>query len=295
MSFRTLLAAALGVVFGGLSVAHGALIINDSFDTYANQAAFEAVWTPIGTVAPTSAVLSSTQSVSSPNSVQVPAESTTNGKNRNRQSFSETSTLSSSGNLGIGDQLIWSFDFYDSNAAASPYRQYSNLQDSTAPSGTNQLISMGMNNNQSSANSGGNYYMARILGYDATTGVDPDGGSNESVAGAGAYFKLNDFAVGLRSTGWHNLKAVLSTDDGLSTDYAFYVDGQLAERVNNVGAVASIRSYDNITIGSGITNAGNEAFFDNVRLEYIAVPEPASLLLTGIAAIGAFGLRRRAA
>jgi hypothetical protein len=287
--------AAAFVAFGGLSVAQGALIINDSFDTYANQAAFEAVWTPIGTVAPTSAVLSTTQSVTAPNSIQVPAEATTSGKYRNRQSFAETSTLSSSGNLGIGDQLIWSFDFYDSNSAASPYRQYSNLQDSTAPSATNQLISMGMNNNQTVTNSGGNYFMARILGYDATTGADPDGGPNESVAGSGAYFKLNDFAVGLRSTGWHNLKAVLSTDDGLSTDYAFYVDGQLAERVNNVGTAASIRSYDNIAIGSGLSNAGNEAFFDNERLEYIAVPEPSSLLLIGIAMIGALGLSRRAA
>src|SRR3954463_2015678 len=109
MGFRALLAATIGGGFGGLSVGQRGPIVNDSFDTYANQAAFEAVWTPIGTVAPTSAVLSSTQSVSSPNSVQVPAESTTNGKNRNRQSFSETSTLSSSGNLGIGDQLTWSF------------------------------------------------------------------------------------------------------------------------------------------------------------------------------------------
>src|SRR3954468_2070740 len=152
MSFRTLLAATIGVAFGGLSVAQGALIVNDSFDTYANQAAFDVVWTPIGTAAPTSAVLSSTQSVSSPNSVQVPAESTTNGKNRNRQSFSETSTLSSSGNLGIGDQLTWSFDSYDSNSAAAPYRQFSNLQDSTAPTATNQLVAMGLNNNQSSTN-----------------------------------------------------------------------------------------------------------------------------------------------
>src|SRR3954447_12673645 len=99
MSIRTYLTAAI-LASSGLSVARGALIINDNFDTYANQAAFEAVWTPIGTVAPISAALSSAQSVSPSNSVQVPAESTTSGKNRNRQSFSETSTVSSSGNLG---------------------------------------------------------------------------------------------------------------------------------------------------------------------------------------------------
>ena len=70
--------------------------------------------------------------------------------------------------------------------------------------------------------------------------------------GAGAYFKLNDFGVTARSTGWHNLKVVMSTDDGLSTDYEFYVDNVFAERVSNVGTAASIRSYDNITIGSGL-------------------------------------------
>src|SRR4051812_22153653 len=98
MNLRIYLAAAI-LACSSLTVAQGAMIINDNFDGYADQAAFQAVWTPIGTVAPTSAVLSSAQSVSSSNSVQVPAESTTSGKYRNRQSFSET------GSLAIGDQL----------------------------------------------------------------------------------------------------------------------------------------------------------------------------------------------
>jgi hypothetical protein len=290
MKIRVCLAAAF-VACGLFQAAHGALIVNDNFDGYANQAAFEAAWPAIGTTAPQSAVLSTAQSVSAPNSVQVPGTAT-NNQYRNQQIFTETSTFSSSGNLGIGDQLIWSFDYYDSTPAGSPQRNFSNLQDSTAPSSTNQLISMGLNNNQSAANSGGNYYMARILGYDATTGADPNGGPAESVAGSGAYFKLNDFGVGLRSAGWHNLKAVMSTDDGLSTDYAFYVDNQLAELVSNVGTAASIRSYDNIRIGSGLSNGSTEVFFDNMRLEYVTVPEPAAVVLLGVAA-AAFGCLRR--
>jgi hypothetical protein len=285
MRIRAFLIATF-LVAGQFILAHGALIVNDNFDGYANQAAFEAVWTPIGSGSPSGGVLSTAQSVSAPNSVQVPGTATSN-QYRNQRTFAETSTLSSSGNLGIGDTLTWSFDFYDSAPTGSPQRNSANLQDTTAPSATNQLVSMGFNNNQTGANSGGQFYMARILGYDPIAVSDPDGGPAESVGGSGAYFKLNDFGVGQRSLGWHNLKAILSTDDGLSTDYAFYVDNVLAEKVSNVGTSASIRSYDNIRIGSGLSNGSTEADFDNMRLEYVtAVPEPASLALFGLASIG---------
>jgi len=282
MSQRTFYLAAIGCAVLGFAAprAGAQVLVNDSFDTYADQAAFEAVWTPIGTVAPISAVLSQTQAVSPPNSVQVPANSATNNQNRNRRTFAETGTASPS------TQTVFSFDFFDSNSGVSPYRQFSNLQDSTAPSATNQLISMGLNNNLTSSQSGGNFYMARILGYDPIAVPDPDGGPADSIGGAGAYFKLNDFGVGLRSTGWHNLKVILTSDDGASTDYAFYVDNVLAERVTNVGTAASLRSYDNIALGSGLSNAGNEAFFDNMFLAVQPVPEPSTLALGGIAGGG---------
>src|SRR3972149_5944399 len=179
-------------------------------------------------------------------------------------------------------QLVWSFDFYDVNPTNAPSRNYSNLQDTTAPGSTNQLVAMGFNNNQTGANSGGPFYMARLLGYTVSTTPDPDGGPTESgTLGAGAFFKLNDFGTaGARSLGWHNLKVIMGTNDGLSTDYAFYVDNVLAEMVSNIGTAASIRSYDNIALGSGLSNASTEVFFDNVRLE--VVPEPATMALAGI-------------
>lgn len=278
---------------GQIPMAQGAMIVNDNFDSYASQAAFEAVWVPIGSTAPISGALSTAQAASSPNSVQNPATAT-NSQSRNQATFAETSTLSSSGNLGIGDTLTWSLDYFDSSPTTSPQRNYANLQDTTAPSGTNQLIALGLNNNQSGANSGGQYYMARILGYTVPTTADPDGGPAESVGGSGVFFKLNDFGVGLRSLGWHNLKVVLSTNDGLSTDYAFYVDNQLAERVNDVGTAASIRSYDNIRLGSGLSNGNTEVFFDNVQLDYAAaVPEPGIAVLLAVASWGMFASRRR--
>jgi hypothetical protein len=260
-------------------------VMSDDFDGYANQAAFEAAWPAIGTVAPTSAELSTAQASSAPNSVRVPGTAT-NSQSRNQRVFSETGTI------GIGDQLVWSFDFFDSAPTGAPQRNHSNLQDTTAPSGTNQLIAMGFNNNQSGANSGGQFYMARILGYTVPTTADPDGGPAESVGGSGAFFKLNDFGAGARSLGWHNLKAILLTNDGLSTDFEFYVDNVLAEKVSDVGTGASIRSYDNIRLGSGLSNGGTEAFFDNVSVAFNAVPEPASLGL--LATAGLLFVRRRA-
>jgi hypothetical protein len=274
-SSRVLLwAGATSMAFA--AAANATVIVNDTFDTYADQAAFNAVWVPYTAV---SANLTNAQAASAPNSVGVPGStSQTTNDYRVRHTFAETT-------FDTTTQLVFSFDFYDSAPAASPARNYVNLQDSASPGATNQLVSLGLNNNQTASNSGGNYYMARILGYNVPA-VDPDGGPNESVTGSGAYFKLNDFGVGLRSAGWHNLKVVMSTSDGTTTDYEFYVDGQLAERVSGVGTV--IRSYDNIAIGSGLTNANTAAYFDNIRLE--VVPEPATI---GLLALGGLFLRRR--
>lgn len=279
----------LTAVVGCLAAAgtsRGAMIINDNFDSYADQTAFQTAWPAIGSTAPTSALLSSTVSQSAPNSIQVPGTAT-NSQYRNRKSFSET------GSVDTSHEIIWSFDFYDVDGTNTPQRNYSNLQDTTGPTGTNQLISMGLNNNHTNADSGGAYYMARILGYSPPT-TDPDGGPNEGgTLGSGAYFKLNDYGVGQRSTGWHNLKVEITTNDAASTDYSFFVDGSLAETVNNVGTSASIRSYDNIAIGSGLSNGSIEADFDNMHLEYTTVPEPASLAVLGLAGLVVMRRRRR--
>ena len=261
-----------------------AVVVFDNFDGYANQAAFEAVWAPIGTLAPTSAELSVAQASSGPNSIRVPGTGS-NGQYRNRLTFAET------GSLTTVNLISWSFDFYDGAPTGSPQRNFANLQDTTGPTGTGQLIAMGFNNNQTGANSGGQFYMARILGYTVPTTADPDGGPTESVGGAGAFFKLNDFGVGARSLGWHNLRVDITTDDGLSADFAFYVDGLLAELVSNVGTAASFRSYDNITIGSGLSNGSTEAFFDNMSLS-VVVPEPSilSMMVMGCGAL--LGIRK---
>lgn len=259
-------AVILGVV-GFTTNASATILLQDNFDSYADQAAFLLAWpAAVGT----GGTLSSARSVSAPNSVNFPTTA-----QRNDRSFAE------SGNPDVLNLIRFSIDFFDSNAAAAPYRQVVQLIDG-AGSASGQLVSLGMNNNQSITNSGGNFYMARILGYTVPTTADPDGGPAESVGGAGAFFKLNDTGVGLRTTGWHNLAVEIT-----NVDFKFYVDGLLAETVANS---FTLSSYDKVRLGSGIT-AANDANFDNVSVETNPVPEP------GTAALGLLGglmlLRRR--
>src|SRR5688572_16733945 len=239
---RVLLAAALALLFWAGN-ASAAVIFQDNFDSYADQAAFDATWTAANTVG--NGILSTAQSVSSPNSVSIP----TNGTVATRRAGL---THAESGTLAIGDKFVYSFDFFDSSAAASPYRQHANLQDSAAPTLTNQLISMGLQNTLASTHDGGNYYMARILGFTPTF-LPPTGTSANPAPTSGAYFKLNDPGTApLRSTGWHNLKVEISTSNGTSQDYRFYVDGILSKTILNVGTV--LRSYDTQRIGSGVSS-----------------------------------------
>jgi hypothetical protein len=277
----TLVAAFFGVALG-LSNAHAAIIVNDTFETYTSQANFEGTWTPIGTVAPLSGEWSTEQSTSPTHSIKNPGTAVSN-QSRNQLTFPATPALA------IGDQLVWSFDYWDNNPTGNPQRNYANLQTVAGPGTTppGQLISMGLNNNQLNADSGGPAYMARILGY-AHPAVDAQGGPNEAGGGtgSGAYFKMNDVATGGRgaAAGWRNLKMVLSTTTGANSVYQFYVNNVLAE--TEILASAPLQ-YTVIRMGSGLSNGSVPVYFDNMYLEYIPFnvapivdPEPPEVGLT---------------
>ncbi len=275
---KTLTTSALAICLGGLALnASAQTIFSDTFE-YADQAAFQATWAPIGTGSPSSAELSQAQAASGTKSIRLPG-ATVNNTSRNRRTFAETAVTTAT-------KLTWSFDFYDTAPDGSPARNYCNLHD--AAGGAGWLIAMGFNNNQSGTVGGGQYYMARVVGFSPTI-VDVDGGPDEGAVAVDSFFKLNDFGVGLRTLGWHNLKVEITSDDGVSSDFAFYVDGVLAERVSNIGT--SLHSYDNATIGSGLSNASTEAFIDNMVLEVSPIPEPSAATF-GLLGLGLFLWRK---
>jgi hypothetical protein len=102
-------------------------LLEDKFDAYADQAAFQAVWTPVG--AQPSAILSAIQARSAPNSVHIAPErdssQTPPGANanaqRNERKFTETDVPSATNLVRFG------FDFYDSVGTGNPRRHYATL------------------------------------------------------------------------------------------------------------------------------------------------------------------------
>jgi len=236
--------------------AHAQLFLNENFDTYADQAAFQAAWPVSGTA---STVLNTEQSVSPSQSAKGLTTAT-----RNARSVGEIGFLN-----GSTDLVIFRFNFYDSAGSASAYRQYAELDDTAAPSGSGQLYAMGLNNNIAST-----FYMARILGGDGGTG-------------ASAFFPLNDSGAPSRSTGWHSLEADIGDNS-----VQYYVDGILSKTVN-ISALTD-RSLDTVRLGSNLS-ATQVAYFDDIHVERIAIPEPSALALSLLGGLGllASRLRRR--
>lgn len=291
--------AATCVVWAVGTTAHAVIVFQDNFDSYfdgsgnPDQTAFTTAWTPIGCQGQGTPCTLNTSSTTSNevsrdfadlfgdadphakaiknHSPAAPSPGTADLAERNQITFPASPTIN------VGDKLSFSYDFYDLNPTSSPYRQFINLQSSLAVGATpaGQLVSIGLNNNQAAADSGGNYYMARILGYSNPT-TDPDGGPVEKLA-ATNYVKLNDYdptpedtvadGPGARGTtaAWHNLKVEITTPDGVGTDYNFFVDGAHVEHVNI--ATSSPRTYTALRMGAGVSST-SDAYFDNILVEF---------------------------
>lgn len=104
-----------------------------------------------------------------------------------------------------------------------------------------------------------------------------------------SFFGITDGLAAGRSTGdtVANSGTFTRSNDGIMTDEEFTYTVVLADlsRSGNVGVLL-------VSDGGGNDAGTEQAFFDNVRLDLTAVPEPTSSLLLGIG-LSSFALRRR--
>lgn len=267
---RVMLSGVLAIlVVAWQDAGQAAIIINDNFDSYANQAAFEAAWIPSGT----SGSLTSDIAYSAPNSIRNPAA----GTRRNDQTFSAstaTDIVATNAN-----SLVWSYRFYDDPANIVPSgnslgRTFGQLLGRNSAGSLNQILSMGLwNSNAPKASNGVTSTLTELRQYYAIrVGFTP--GPNWIVLDT----------VAPRSAGWQEMKAVIA-----STQVQFYINGVLGGTWNYASSEGAVGWYQ-ARIGSGVSS-GAASNFDDYRLQ--VVPEPSAMLLSAIGLMGLVGYRRR--
>jgi len=264
-----LLASCAAVSCLGAFTAHANVIINDNFDGYANQAAFQAVWAPSGT----SGTLSSDISNSAPNSIRNAAGST------QRNDFTFSASTATDVIATDANPLVWSYSFYDDPANIVPAgntlgRAYGQLIGRNSSGALNQVLAMGLwNGNSPKASNNVTSTLTELRQYYAIR-VAFSPGTNWIVLDT----------VAQRSAGWQEMKAVIG-----STQVEFFINGVSGGTWNHSTSEGGTGWYQ-ARIGSGLSTTA-AVNFDNYRLS--VVPEPSALALSTLGLAGLIRLRRR--
>lgn len=245
------LAALLAVTAGATT------IIQDNFDGYADQAAFNAVWTKTSTNAPT---LAST--VSDPNALAysgtqsvkllTPASTNTIGAYRNFPSEYQPTDAA---------PLVFECMMYYKSGATRHYNELRAYDGGGYLQGNlSQIVALGWTNalETGDPNFNGTKYQARVA------------------FGSLGWENLNLTGAPDRSVGWHKFTVRV----GAST-VKFLVDDILGAEL----AVGYTGTFDSVVLGSRVTSAGFETYVDDVNI----TPEPAALALLAVGML----LRRR--
>lgn len=255
-------APALSVGMSLLLVASAQATLYETFDSFEDQNAFQAVW-PSWAPDGSSMILGSLPDGSK--AVHGVAES--NYQTRNYRNLDSFTDYCPTANHPITFEL-W---LYDSDPTAPPLpgapRNFCELRayagDGIPASYTVQTqatIALGLYGIPVSAD----HYHARV-----------------KYGGVDSWYYLTT----PRSPGWHQLTASIGLNE-----VVIYVDGALDTTVPLTNP-SQCYAFDGVTLGSGLTSSGYDAWFDNI----LVTPEPATMTLLGAAALALIGNRKRGA
>lgn len=240
--------------------ANGTVIVSEDFDSYADTAALGGVWS-LGDGTLDTVLGNPSQSLSHPGT-----GGSFTGGNTNSLSFAEIAP-------GPGEKLVFSADIYDDGTSANK-RTTAGLREAA---GAN-IIEVGMYNSP-------NHYAYRAILFGAG---DPSWVAFTDL--------VDDLGVSIENEpieGWHRFTAEVTPTN---IDYSLDLnsDGVINATASVAIAPADL-GFDIVRLGgpSDLSSLGGGVSFDNISLEMVAVPEPASLGLIGLAAFGLVGRRRR--
>ncbi|HMO26116.1 MAG TPA: PEP-CTERM sorting domain-containing protein [Tepidisphaeraceae bacterium] len=233
------------------SMSSAAVIFADNFDSYANNAAMQAVWGAAGAGA-----LSNNQSFSPTQSMFHPGGTV------------NSIAIAPSGPT-VTDNLFLSVKIYDDGLNANK-RLTLGLR-----TGAGTIFEVGFYNQANAA-----AYAARYL----LPGVSP------TPAGSSAYETIGPSAALAAVAGWHTFTALFSLNSVTVTlDIGSDGSGIVSDTFSLNGTPYT---FNDLRIGgpSGVSSGGGGGYFDDVLLQTVPVPEPASL---GLLALGGMMLGRR--
>ena len=261
MKIKIAILMAATLAFAASTQAQGNVLWSDDFESYANTAALSGPYTQIYPAAPV--MLDTTKGDQSSQSIHFG----TPGANNERRMYINIP----GGPVTPTDQAPLKLEFWtDLDTAIWSTRQYIEIRSYSGGaynSGTlNQLIALGF----------------------TSSGVDTTRVNQRVVAGfTGAQWGDLTDTYATRTTiadpnnDWTQLAMVLKHNT-----VEFYVNGNL----DTVQTMTAGVAFDSIVIGSGLSSAGADVWFDNLT---VIVPEPSSLALSLLGGFGLLAMFRR--